>query len=91
VIKTGEVNRGIIVLTNPAHNNISLLFKNAAGDYTIDLYNGAGSKIKTEHASIVGGSYIHTSTSAGIAAGMYYIKLYNHQTKEITTLNVVVL
>lgn|GEM_PF-1557100 len=91
VIKTSEVNKGIIVLTNPAHNNISILFKNAAGDYTIDLFSSAGSKIKTERASIVNGSYVYTLTNRGIASGMYFIKLYNHQTKEITTLNVVVL
>jgi hypothetical protein len=91
LIKTNDVNKGIIVLTNPAHDDVKIFFKNSPGDYTIDLFNNAGSKIKTERTNAFSGSYIHTFHSGAIASGMYYIRLYNHQTKEITTLNVVVL
>ena len=90
-IKLIQQEKGIILLTNPAMNNINILFKNQPGDYTIDLYDNIGHRIKTVITNIIGGEDIYSTNARGLARGIYYIKLMNHQTKSITTLKVIIM
>lgn len=91
IIKTTPASKGIILLTNPAITDINILFKNSSGDYTIDIFDNLGNKVRTEKAEIVGLSQIYKLSRETITAGMYYIRVYNHQTKEITMFKVVLL
>jgi hypothetical protein len=89
LIKINELTTAIGVLTNPAVNNIYIFFKNVPGDYTIDLFNGIGIKIKTEKTSAATGTYTFKMITRELAAGVYYLKIYNHQTKKITTISII--
>ena len=90
-IKLVQQEKGIILLTNPAVSNINILFKNQPGDYTIDLYDNIGHRIKTEITNIIAGEDIYSTNARGLARGIYYIKLMNHQTKSVTTLKVIIM
>jgi hypothetical protein len=91
LIKINQLPKGIILLSNPAINTIKILFKNQPGDYTIDVYNNLGSKIKTGTATIISGEETYSSGVKGLVPGSYYIKIMNHQTREVTTLKVIII
>ncbi len=88
LIKLNEMPAAIGVLTNPAFDNINIFFKNVPGDYTIDLFSTTGTKVKTEKTSAAAGTYTFKMMAKGLASGVYYLKIYNHQTKKITTISI---
>lgn len=90
-VKLNQQAKAIILLSNPAVNSINILFKNQPGDYTIDLYDNIGEKVKTETTNILAGEEIYSTHVKGWARGVYYIKLMNRQTKTVTTLKVVIM
>jgi hypothetical protein len=91
LIKLDHVSKGIILLSNPAFNNIRILFKNKVGNYTADVYTSLGNKVKTETIKVVGVSETYSIQTQNWTSGVYYIKLMNHVTKEVTTVPVIVL
>ena len=91
LVKMNTFSKGIILLSNPAINTIRILFKNQPGNYTIDLYDNIGDKLKSETANIVRGEEIYTTGVKGLTQGIYYIKLMNRETREVTTLKVIIM
>jgi hypothetical protein len=91
LIKLDQQPSAIILLTNPVINNINILFKNQPGDYSVDLFDNIGHRIKTETANITAGDEIYSTHIQGLARGIYYIKLINRQTKYVTTLKVIIM
>ena len=90
-IRITQFAKGIILLSNPAINTIRILFKNEPGDYTINLYDNIGSRVKTDITTISKGEQTYITGVKGLAQGIYYIKLMNHQTKQVTTLKVIIM
>jgi hypothetical protein len=91
LIKLSGTSTGIVLLSNPAFSQIQILFKNKAADYAINVYTGLGDKIRTEATKITGGNQTHLIDINGWTPGVYFIKLMNRETREVTTLPVVVL
>ena len=86
-----DASKLISIYPNPAKTDISLHFKNAAGNYVVSVLDNNGRTI-TQQSIAVSGPLENISISRkGLAAGLYFVSIINKTNGNVQTLMVNVL
>lgn len=75
----------ISVFPNPVKTNVfRVSFTNKTGNYNVQLMDVAGRMVSDKYLSVSGsGQVTEVKVSAGLARGIYMVKVLNHENKEV--------
>ena len=90
IVQVKNTNQEIKVFPNPVTDYVNVAFKNAPGDYVVDLFSVLGQRLYTEKISTGAGTQYLTIYRKAMAAGTYYLKIMNVATKDTKTVKLII-
>jgi hypothetical protein len=86
-----SASRLISIYPNPALTDISLHFKNAAGNYVVSVLDNNGRTIAQQNVTVSGPAEKISIGRRGLAAGVYFVSIINKANGNVQTIMVNVL